>query len=209
MLTQLGSSSPLDPTTQRIVTAARICFTELGFAASTMQRIAEVAEVGVATVYRKIGHRQNLVRLAIIDEAIRVWNLVYEIVEKSATAEQGIVDVFVAFVHESSSPRLFTRSIRESPEAAELASFLSDGSVIAIARSLIADNLDRWRADGQLPADLDTTIAGEIIARLVMSLIETPESVIPIREPDRAREFAQRYLLPIVLSQAPEGSLRK
>lgn len=174
-----------------------------------MQRIAEVAEVGVATVYRKIGHRQNLVRLAIIDEAIRVWNLVYEIVEKSATAEQGIVDVFVAFVHESSSPRLFTRSIRESPEAAELASFLSDGSVIAIARSLIADNLDRWRADGQLPADLDTTIAGEIIARLVMSLIETPESVIPIREPDRAREFAQRYLLPIVLSQAPEGSLRK
>ena len=62
----------LDATARKIVTAARIRFSENGFSETTMEDIAAQAGVGVATVYRRFRHRRRLVRYAIIDEAIRL-----------------------------------------------------------------------------------------------------------------------------------------
>ncbi|WP_156959834.1 hypothetical protein [Nocardia sp. BMG51109] len=36
-----------------------------------------------------------------------------------------------------------------------------------------------------------------MIARLMMSLIETPASVIPLQDTDKAREFARIHLVPL------------
>lgn len=38
-----------------------------------------------------------------------------------------------------------------------------------------------------------------MIGRLIISLIKTPESVIPIYNPNEARDFARRYLVPLAL----------
>ena len=90
----------LDPTARAIVTAARTCFTERGFQNTTMQDIADAAGVGVATVYRRFGHKRNLVRLTIIDESLRLGTLVSDVAGRAATPEEGIAEVFAAFVHE-------------------------------------------------------------------------------------------------------------
>lgn len=192
----------LDPTARAIVTAARTCFTECGFQNTTMQDIADAAGVGVATVYRRFGHKRNLVRLTVIDESLRLGTLVSDVAGRAATPEEGIAEVFAAFVHEASAPKLLTRSIRESPAAAELSAYLSDENLIAMARSHISTWLRRWQEHGELAADLDTEIVGEMIGRLIISLIKTPESVIPIYNVDKARDFARRYLVPLAL-QAP------
>lgn len=192
----------LDPTARAIVTAARTCFTERGFQNTTMQDIADAAGVGVATVYRRFGHKRNLVRLTIIDESLRLGTLVSDVAGRAATPEEGIAEVFAAFVHEASAPKLLTRSIRESPAAAELSAYLSDENLIAMARNHIATWLRRWQEHGELAADLDTEIVGEMIGRLIISLIKTPKSVIPIYNLDKARDFARRYLVPLAL-QAP------
>jgi TetR/AcrR family transcriptional regulator, repressor for uid operon len=192
----------LDPTARAIVTAARTCFTERGFQSTTMQDIADAAGVGVATVYRRFGHKRNLVRLTIIDESLRLGTLVSDVAGRAATPEEGIAEVFAAFVHEASAPKLLTRSIRESPAAAELSAYLSDENLIAMARNHIATWLRRWQERGELAADLDTEIVGEMIGRLIISLIKTPKSVIPIYNLDKARDFARRYLVPLAL-QAP------
>ncbi|WP_019930783.1 TetR/AcrR family transcriptional regulator [Nocardia sp. BMG111209] len=188
----------LDPTARRIVTAARICFTENGFADTTMQRVADNAGVGVATVYRRFGHKQQLVRLAIMDESLRVATLLAEVAEHATSPQDSIVEVFAAFVHEASAPKLLTRSIRESPAAGELTDFLTDETAIEVSRTLVVGHLHRWRVAGRLPAELDLAIVGEMIARLIMSLIETPKSVIPLQDPDLAREFARTYLVPLL-----------
>ena len=192
----------LDPTARAIVTAARTCFTERGFQNTTMQDIADAAGVGVATVYRRFGHKRNLMRLTIIDESLRLGTLVSDVAGRAATPEEGIAEVFAAFVHEASAPKLLTRSIRESPAAAELSAYLSDENLIAMARNHIATWLRRWQEHGELAADLDTEIVGEMIGRLIISLIKTPKSVIPIYNLDKARDFARRYLVPLAL-QAP------
>lgn len=197
-----GGLGALDPTARAIVTAARTCFTERGFQNTTMQDIADAAGVGVATVYRRFGHKRNLVRLTIIDESLRLGALVSDVAGRAATPEEGIAEVFAAFVHEASAPKLLTRSIRESPAAAELSAYLSDENLIAMARNHIATWLRRWQEHGDLAADLDTEVVGEMIGRLIISLIKTPKSVIPIYNVDKARDFARRYLVPLAL-QAP------
>lgn len=192
----------LDPTARAIVTAARICFTERGFSTTTMQDIAEDAGVGVATVYRRFRHKRNLVRLTIMDESLRLSTLISDVAGRAETPEDGIAEVFAAFVHEASAPKLLTRSIRESPAAGELSAYLTDENLIAITRGYIATWLRHWQERGELAADLDTDIVGEMIGRLIISLINTPESVIPIYNLSEAREFARRYLVPLAL-QAP------
>lgn len=188
----------LDPTARKIVTAARTCFTENGFADTTMERIAETAGVGVATVYRRFGNKQQLVRLAIVDESVRVSTLLAEVADRATGPEEAITEVFAAFVHEASAPRLLTRSIRESPAAGELTDFLTDETAIAVARAQVVEHLHRWQTGGHLPVDLDIAIVGEIIARLMMSLIETPTSVIPVQDTSKARTFARAYLVPLL-----------
>ncbi|OBA50721.1 TetR family transcriptional regulator [Nocardia sp. 852002-20019_SCH5090214] len=193
-----GGLDTLDPTARKIVTAARICFTDNGFAETTMQRIAETAGVGVATVYRRFGHKQHLVRLAILDEALRLTTLLAEVADRATGPEEATTEVFAAFVHEASAPKLLTRSIRESPAAGELTDFLTDDTAIGVSRTLVTNHLRRWQDTGRLPADLDLAIVGEMIARLMMSLIENPASVIPLQDTAKAREFARVYLVPLL-----------
>ncbi|MDR7172604.1 AcrR family transcriptional regulator [Nocardia kruczakiae] len=193
-----GGLDTLDPTARKIVTAARMCFTDNGFAETTMQRIAETAGVGVATVYRRFGHKQHLVRLAILDEALRLTTLLAEVADHATGPEEATTEVFAAFVHEASAPKLLTRSIRESPAAGELTDFLTDDTAIGVSRTLVTNHLRRWQDTGQLAADLDLAIVGEMIARLMMSLIETPASVIPLQDTAKARDFARTYLVPLL-----------
>ncbi|MQY17612.1 TetR/AcrR family transcriptional regulator [Nocardia macrotermitis] len=196
--TLVDGLSRLDPTSRRIVTAARICFTDNGFGETTMQRIADAAGVGVATVYRRFGHKQHLVRLAIMDEALRLATRLAEVAEHTTGPEQTMTEVFVAFVHEAAAPKLLTRSIRESPAAGELTDFLTDADAVTMSRMLVTPHLQRWQTTGQIPADLDIAIVAELIARLIMSLIETPTSVIPLQDTDKARDFARGYLVPLL-----------
>ncbi|MBO0852735.1 MAG: TetR/AcrR family transcriptional regulator [Nocardia sp.] len=188
----------LDPTARTIVTAARICFTENGVAETTMQTVADAAGVGVATVYRRFGHKQQLVRLALMDESLRVTTVLAEVAAGCGGPEESIIEVFAAFVHEAAAPELLTRSIRESPAVAELTEFLTDDAAIAISRTLVVTHLRQWREGGRLPADLDLEIVGEMIARLTLSFIETPTSVIPLQDPAKARDFARNYLVPLL-----------
>ncbi|MCH5643212.1 MULTISPECIES: TetR/AcrR family transcriptional regulator [unclassified Gordonia (in: high G+C Gram-positive bacteria)] len=189
----------LDPTARKIVTAARIRFSESGFADTTMEDIAHAAGVGVATVYRRFGHRKRIVRYAIIDEAIRLGNLLSAAGASASGPEELVVETFTAFVHEASQPKLLTRNLRESGEAAELSAFLNDATIISLGRSTIATSLRPWQEAGRLPADLDLVIVGEMISRLMNSLIEAPDdSAIPIADPAAARRFAQTYLVPLL-----------
>ena len=205
MVNGLGA---LDPTSRKIVSAARTCFTENGFADTTMQRIADTAGVGVATAYRRFGHKQQLVRLAIMDEALRLTTLLAEVARHTTGPEDTIIEVFAAFVHEASAPELLTRSIRESPAAGELTDFLTNDNAIAVSRTLVMSHLKPWQTSGQLPADLDIAIVAEMIARLMMSLIETPVSVIPLQDTGKAREFARTYLVPLLQTWRIEPSAR-
>ncbi len=191
----------LDTTSLRIVSAAHQCFVDEGFETSTMVRIAEVAGVGVATVYRRFGTRQNLVRCTILQEAKRLTQIIIRIGAQATDPLSGLVETFGAFVNEATAPKLLTRSIRESSAIGELSAFLTDDAVISAARSIVSAYLAKWQSAGQL-ADIDPDIVGEIFARLMTSLVLSPATVFPMRNAEEAKAFANKYLAPL-LGPAP------
>ena len=193
----------LDATARKIVTAARIRFSENGFSETTMEDIAAQAGVGVATVYRRFRHRRRLVRYAIIDEAIRLANTLSAAGASATGPEELIVETFTAFVREASQPKLLKRSLRDAGESSELSAFLTDATIVRLGRTTIAASLRPWQQTGRLPADLDIEVVGEIISRLMNSLIEAPGgSVIPIGDAAEARRFATTYLVGLLTATA-------
>ncbi|HEY1016967.1 MAG TPA: TetR/AcrR family transcriptional regulator [Herpetosiphonaceae bacterium] len=60
-LAQAGAAAPPDARA-KILLAARRVFAQAGFASATMEQIAQAAGVGVATVYRQFGDKDQLTR---------------------------------------------------------------------------------------------------------------------------------------------------
>jgi hypothetical protein len=87
-------------------------------------------------------------------------------------------------------------------------STLQSGAAIAHARDEATERVNRAVREGQVRIDqYDISVTTELIARLVISLAETPESVARLDSEADARDFARRYLVPLVsaLSNEPAG----
>lgn len=189
----------LDPRSRRIVDAARDCFAEVGFEETTMVGIAELAGVGVATVYRRFGTKSALVRYALMAESQRVGVIMAEAVHRSAGPVSALAEVFAAFVGEARSPRLLTRSLRVSSAAGEPVGFLSGDEFIDQGRTLVSRFLAHWQRRGEL-GGFDTEAVAELFVRLTMSFISHPRGVLVADDADDARQFARRFLAPLLFS---------
>jgi TetR/AcrR family transcriptional repressor of uid operon len=189
--------SQLDSKSREIVESARTCFAELGFEETTMVKIADVAGVGVATVYRRFGTKSAIVRYALMAESVRVGMVLNDSMAKSAGPIGALAETFSAFVAEASAPRLLTRSLRHSSAAGEMAQFLGDDAFLAQGRTLMGHFIRYWQDRGEL-GDFDADVVGEIFVRLVMSFISNPHGILPLRTPAAARDFAYQYLSPLL-----------
>jgi len=188
----------LDPRSRRIVDAARDSFAEVGFEETTMVGIATLAGVGVATVYRRLGTKSALVRYALMAESQRVGVIMAEAVHRSAGPVSALAEMFAAFVSEARSPRLLTRSLRVSPAAGELTGFLTGDEFIAQGRTLVARFLRRWQRRGEL-GDFDAEVVAELFVRSTMSFISHPRGTLPLHDGEAARQFARRFLAPLLV----------
>lgn len=187
----------LDPKSRGIVDAARECFAAHGFEDTTMVRIAEVAGVGVATVYRRFGTKSAIVRYALMAESQRVSTIVADAMHRSAGPVGALADMFAAFVGEATAPRLLTRSLRASGGAGQLTAFLTGDDAVAQGRDLVARFLSYWQERGEL-GSFDPEVVAELFVRLTISFIANPRGVLPLGDADAAREFARRYLAPLL-----------
>jgi hypothetical protein len=61
----------------------------------------------------------------------------------------------------------------------------------------VATWLRGYQAGGQF-LGLDPDVIGEIYARLALSLVLTPDGVIPMHDDDATRAFARQYLVPLL-----------
>ncbi|WP_245649545.1 TetR/AcrR family transcriptional regulator [Nocardia shimofusensis] len=187
----------MDSRSRRIVDAARDCFAEVGFEETTMVRIAELAGVGVATVYRRFGTKSALVRYALMAESQRVGMVMAEAVRRSAGPVSALAEMFAAFVGEANSPRLLTRSLRVSSAADQLTSFVTGDEFIAQGRGVVARFLSHWQRCGEL-GDFETEVVAELFVRLTMSFISNPRGVLPLDDAAAAKQFARRFLAPLL-----------
>lgn len=192
-----------DPTSDRIVAAARAQLEAFGVRRLTVEDVARRAGVSRVTVYRKFGTKDALVQTVVLREAGLFFTRLEASIEGLETAADRLAEGFwfaLAYLRDHS---LLNRLLAIEPEAVLPFITLAGGRLLADARSYLATQIGRDVSEGRLPP-LDVDVMAELLARLVLSFFLTPETIIALETPDDAREFARRYLVP-VLEGRPSG----
>ncbi|GAA2794609.1 TetR/AcrR family transcriptional regulator [Saccharopolyspora taberi] len=188
---------PDDDSVRRVLDAGLSCFADHGIRRTTMNRIAERAGLGVATVYRRFPRKDQLVQAVLLREVRRFVTAVDSRVAAARTPEEQMTESFTAFVAGVARNPLLLRVLAAEPETALPLLTARGGPVLALGRSYVADNIRRWQRDGAVTG-FDADLVAEIFARLAHSLVLTPGGLIPTEDDETTREFARTHLLPLL-----------
>lgn len=195
-------ADPPDAATGRILDAGLALFSDHGVRRTTMNEVADAADLGVATVYRRFPRKAQLVRAVILREATTVIGAVDAALAGPGTVEEQAAAGFTAFAHAVTDRPLLVRLLRgENERDGELVApgDLLD-QIMAGARDYLADWIRGLQAQGRFLAT-DADIVAEIEARLALSLVLAPEGKIPMHDDAATRAFAAAYLVPLLGSE--------
>jgi AcrR family transcriptional regulator len=177
-----------DPVREQILRAALEQFELIGLRRTTVGDVAQRAGVGRVTVYRRIGHKRELVVGVIQSEVSRLMATVRAAIAPLESTEDRLVEAFVVGVQTVRSHPLLQRLLETEPEDLLPYLTLDFGPILALARTFVAEEVAPARHHD---------MAGEVLARLAQSLILTPADGL-LDDERRLRDFARRYIVPLL-----------
>src|SRR3954467_10530504 len=192
-----GPAPGEDVTFDRIVTAALDQFAEYGIRRSTIDEVAKRAGVSRMTVFRRFTSKERLVEFVVAREIRRGVTELDQAWDGAGSLEDRLVHGFSFAMRFTREHPLFGRLLRSEPDVILPLVTVDGGPALALYRSLIAQRLHVEVRDGRAaPSDIDS--AAEVIARMAMSLLLTPEGVITLHDEDSVRTFVRLALLPML-----------
>jgi AcrR family transcriptional regulator len=192
----------------RILDAARAQFLRTGVRRTSGDDIARRAGVNRATLYRRVGTKDEIVRRTYIQETQRVLAHIEEAVGPVPSPGTPAFDP-VAYVE-----RFFTVTItqlRENPLVSQLLEIdreqtlagltLGAGETLTLATALVADRIRTLRAyvGNTEVHDIDD-LAGTL-ARLAQSLLLTPDAPPRLGTTEQMAVYARRVVAPAILGR--------
>jgi AcrR family transcriptional regulator len=193
-----------DARAMEIIDAALRQFELFGIARSTVDDIARRAKVSRVTVYRRFPGKDALVNAVILRELRRFLAELDAVVKAHEDNDERLVEGFLFTLGAIRSNRLLQRLLESEPEAV-LPYLTTNGSlVIGAGRDYLAGYLIDIAAefDDERSEEELLTVA-EIVVRLILSFLLTPQTTIDFDDPEQGRGFAQRYLRPLLAGTQP------
>jgi len=187
----------IDPVAGRILDAALATFLDRGLRRSTVEAVATRAGVSRITVYRRFGSRDGLLEAVILREGHRFLAELERAVMALKTVEERAVEGFVTTLRLTRAHPLISHLLVAEPETLLPHLTTRGAPAIGIAREFLAGHLRRGQVEGII-GELDPDQAAEVVVRLALSFVLTPESVIALDDEERARDFARRCIAPIL-----------
>lgn len=193
----------------RILDAARTQFLRTGVRRTSGDDIARRAGINRATLYRRVGKMDEIVRQTYLQETQRVL----AVIEKATGPVPSPADDLrfdpVAYVE-----RFFTVTITELRENALLQQLLeidreeslvglttNAGETLTLASMLVADRIRTLRAYvGNTDVEDIDDLAGTF-ARLAQSLLLTPDGNPRLDSKARMEQYARRVVAPMILGR--------
>ena len=191
----IGAGADVDATRERVLDAALARFEDFGIRRTTMEDVARGAGVSRVTIYRRFPQKERLVEAVIMREGERFFAELERAVGAKPELEERIVEGFAFTLASAREHVLLTRLIRTEEGTLPYLT-TAGGPVIAAAREFLARQMPRGR---------DSEAVAEIVARLVLSFLLTPESSVALDSPRQARAFARRYVAPLMTRGTLEG----
>jgi len=204
--TALDAATPLAPadaTTERILAAALAQFEDFGIRRTTMEDVARRARVSRITIYRRFAQKERLVEAVILGEAHRFFAELEAAVVGLDSVEERIVEGFARTLETAREQRLLNRLLRTEPELL-LPHLTTEGGPVLAAGTAFLEKQMRIARSGVPKRDMRAV--AELVARLVLSFLLTPESSLALDSPAEARRFARRWVAPLMTGAAHAGS---
>jgi AcrR family transcriptional regulator len=189
-----ANAQPTTTAQERMLDAARAEFIDHGIARTSVATIAQRAGVSRPTLYRQCGDKDQIVAAVVQRDVIDFFARAKVAVEDvSGGVEERFVEAVVMGLRES----------REHPLVQALKAFETNSfterlvdmntptyrAMLAIIALMFAN--DEYRAP-VLERALD------MVLRIIATLLISPSPYVPTDTDENAREFANRYLVPIL-----------
>lgn len=192
-----------------VLDAALDAFLDFGIRRTSMGEVARRSRLSPATLYRRFAQKSDLVQAVGLREVRRFLAEVDRRIDVTAPAEDQIVQLFVACNEGIRRNRLLHRLLATEPEIVLPRLTLDGAPVIELGRDYLAEFIRRLQREGHLPAYQPEPVA-EVLARLAVSTVLTPETTIPLFEGERTREFVRDHIAGILrLPAFPLGDNRR
>jgi TetR/AcrR family transcriptional regulator len=176
-----------------ILDTARSVFETYGVRRANIEDVAARAGVSRSTIYRRFPTKDDLFAHVVRREA----ELFFSTLDKATTGcdpQQAVVEAFALGVRLVQDSPLYSRIAESEPE---LLGMFSRSQVFPIRQFAdgIAYTLRRCGADN---SDSDLANIGDILLRVALGIIVFPTDRLDTSEPGAVREYAARYLVPIL-----------
>lgn len=189
-----------DRTATAVLDAALRQFELFGINCSTMEDIARRAHRARVTIYRRFPDKARLVEAVILRELRSFLAALEAHIQAVETPEEKLIEGFVFTLKAVRSHRLLQRLLESEPEML-LPHLTTEGApFIATARDFLAGRLAR-EFDRDYPDDELRAVA-EIVVRLILSFLLTPQTQVELEDREQMRAFALRYLAPLLQGAA-------
>jgi AcrR family transcriptional regulator len=195
LLSEILDEPETDEIGVRILDAALGEYLAHGFRRTSVDDVARRARTGRATVYRRFATKDELVQAVLMRETRRFFADIAEATKQVPSLADRLVEGFVVGLRNARTQPLLQRMLANEPELCLPFLTTSGGPAMAVMREFLL----RQYLDGAADQS-DTTPAevAEILVRLCISLVLTPDSVLPLRTDEEVRATGMRYLAPLV-----------
>lgn len=158
-----------------------------------IEDVARRAGTTRVTVYRRFGRREDLIEAMAVRETHRFLDAVSRAIAPFPRIEDQGAEAFVTGLRFMHAHPVARRAIESEPEAITEYLRADDGLLFRMGRDFVAAGL---RASGQPAVDVEQ--AAETLARIFVSFLLLPESVIPFEDDDAVRAYVRRCIAPMV-----------
>jgi len=176
-----------------ILDTARTVFETYGVRRANIEDVATRAGVSRSTIYRRFPTKDDLFEKVVRREA-EIFFTTLDQATTGRTPQEAVIEAFalgVRLVHDSP---LYSRIVESEPE---LFGLFSRSQVFPIGQFAdgIAHTLRRCGAD--IP-ETDLANVADILLRVALGIIVFPTDRLDTTDPAAVREYATRYLVPII-----------
>lgn len=198
LLASIGRrADPSDETADRILDAAAELFATIGVRRCSMDDIAERSGVGRTTVYRRFEGRRQVVEAVLAREIHRFFGSILRSTAHLDRFEDVVIESFLTGLR-ASEASLLTALVRAEPELLQLLT-IDAGPVVGAARDFLVAAYRATRPDDRPAVDLgQVAMFAEVLVRLAISLVLTPQTVIPLDDDAATRAALHRLLDPVI-----------
>ena len=183
------------PDHEQVLDAALAAFLDFGLRRASMGDIAKRAGISPATLYRRFAQKDDVVAAVALREVQRLLALVDATLDRSAPVEDQLADIAVTILRTTRDHPLLRRVIETEPDFVLPLLTVHAGPTLELGQAYLQQLFARLQAEQRVPP-FDAGPLSELLARLALSLVLTPQTSLPVADEHAFRALIREHVGP-------------